>query len=609
MKPAAKKRKADGAAASDGSASVASASEDGPSTFKSKLPKLAMAAEPIVIAPDDKAKFNQADDRRKQDNKELIVAHSRLLKLREELKKAQQKVDSAQTAYAKARNTAQSNAGQDADDLLLEPTPWNTYYKQLKSFFDREGHSNFKRTITDADVEGMTEADAKEIRTLSWWTCRQRKFKRRGELEEHKILLLNRLNFNWDPHAGPGPEKWLRHYAFLKEYKANHGHVKVPVRYAENKLGSWLKTQVTQYRNAHEGKLPALSAERIRLLEEVGINWGEKRVTTPWEDRFHTLLDYKKRFGNMNVPWQWKENVALAQWVNSQRKKYKDLMGGKRNNLTEGQIDRLNDIGFKWNTGGKGRYADREEDDNQPVVMLEQMPLLGTVVGDGTASIMVVPAAAVLPSLPVHQGMGGLVQSDPSLPPLDTRAGIAISDATQQQQLPQQTIVTTTMQGTGQQQTGILYTDVTTQQLPQQQTMVTPLQGGGQTGILFTDVTQQQQLPQQTILTTTLQQGGQQQQQPHAGILSSGIAQDQLNVHNRMIANAASIMGNQEVLNYAQRIAQQNQQDVSMLAYAYQQLNNQPQQQFGQQQIMNTNPPSSALFDSSCNGGVNPFIG
>ena len=113
----------------------------------------------------------------------------------------------------------------------------------------------------------------------------------------------------------------------------------------KDKLGSWLKTQVTQYRNAQEGKLPALSAERIRLLEEIGIDWGEKRVTTPWDDRFQALVQYKSRFGNVNVPWQWKENVALAQWVNSQRKKYKDLLEGKRNNLSEEQINRLNAIG------------------------------------------------------------------------------------------------------------------------------------------------------------------------------------------------------------------------------------------------------------------------
>ena len=92
-------------------------------------------------------------------------------------------------------------------------------------------------------------------------------------------------------------------------------------------------------------KLPALSEERIKLLDELGMNWGEKRKTTPWDARYEALVQYRKRYGHVNVPWQWKENVALAQWVNSQRKKYKDLLQGKRNNLTDEQINRLNLIG------------------------------------------------------------------------------------------------------------------------------------------------------------------------------------------------------------------------------------------------------------------------
>lgn len=300
-----------------------------------------------AAAPGGDLKCSAAKKRRKEDERALMAAHTHLLKLKADLVKLTRKIESAQRVYDETKAVSDANAQADADDLLLEPTPWNNYYKQLRVFYEREGHSNLKRSITDADVEGMPEDEVKEIRTLSWWTCRQRKFKRRGELEQHKVLLLDRLKFNWDPHAGPGPEKWLKNYTLLKEFKAKHGHVKVPVRYEENKLGSWLKTQVTQYRNAQEGKLPALSAERIRLLEEVGVNWGEKRQTTPWDDRFQCLLEYKQRFGNVNVPWQWKENVALAQWVNSQRKKYKDLMEGKKNNLSEEQIERLNAIG-EW---------------------------------------------------------------------------------------------------------------------------------------------------------------------------------------------------------------------------------------------------------------------
>lgn len=112
----------------------------------------------------------------------------------------------SQRIYASAKSKAELNIERDASALLLEPTNWNTYYRHLQSFYERNGHCNFKRTVTDADVAGLSEEAEKELRTLSWWTCRQRKNKRRGELEGYKIHLLNRLHFEWNPHAGPGEE-------------------------------------------------------------------------------------------------------------------------------------------------------------------------------------------------------------------------------------------------------------------------------------------------------------------------------------------------------------------------------------------------------------------
>lgn len=296
------------------------------------------------LSPDDKARFLAADKRRREDSKILIGAFTRLVSLKAELQRCQQKVEEAQGVYENVSRVSVQNAINDADDLLLEPTHWNDHYNKLVQFYEREGHSNFKRTITFSDVEGMPESEAKEVYNMSWWTCRQRKFKRRGDLEEYKIQLLNRVKFNWEPHSGPGPEKWLKNYGLLKKFKEKHGHVRVPFG-ADDKLGSWLKTQVTQYRNTQEYKLPALSAERIQLLEDIGVDWGERRGVMSWEERFLSLLDYRQRFGHVNVPWQWKENIPLAQWVNSQRKKYKDLIEGRKNNLTDEQIDRLNSIG------------------------------------------------------------------------------------------------------------------------------------------------------------------------------------------------------------------------------------------------------------------------
>jgi hypothetical protein len=98
----------------------------------------------------------------------------------------------------------------------------------------------------------------------------------------------------------------MKSFNLLKEYKQQNGHVKVPIKHIEQgfKLGSWLKTQITQYRNKQDGKQPALCDDRARMLEEIGVQWGQKRLTTPWDARYEDLLDFKRRFGHVNVPWQ-----------------------------------------------------------------------------------------------------------------------------------------------------------------------------------------------------------------------------------------------------------------------------------------------------------------
>ncbi len=144
-----------------------------------------------TLSPKDKARFLAADKRHRKDSRIILGAFTRLVSLKAKLQKYQKKVDEAQATYGNIKHVALQNAANDADNLLLKPSPWNDHYKQLVNFYEHKGHSNFKCMISPSDVKGMTEAEVKEVYNFSWWTCRQRKFKRRGELEEFKILQLN----------------------------------------------------------------------------------------------------------------------------------------------------------------------------------------------------------------------------------------------------------------------------------------------------------------------------------------------------------------------------------------------------------------------------------
>mmetsp|Transcript_8673 Transcript_8673/g.17700 ORF Transcript_8673/g.17700 Transcript_8673/m.17700 type:complete len:356 (-) Transcript_8673:502-1569(-) len=76
-----------------------------------------------------------------------------------------------------------------------------------------------------------------------------------------------------------------------------------------------------------------------------------------WYERFYELLEYKRVYGNCNVPRAWKENPSLARWINTQRDQYQLLTNKKsatgstprrKSNMTRERIRALESIGFEW---------------------------------------------------------------------------------------------------------------------------------------------------------------------------------------------------------------------------------------------------------------------
>ncbi len=54
------------------------------------------------------------------------------------------------------------------------------------------------------------------------------------------------------------------------------------------------------------------------------------------------LVDFKNLYGHCAVPYNWNQNPKLANWVSTQRYRY------KQGSLSEYQIQMLQDIGFTW---------------------------------------------------------------------------------------------------------------------------------------------------------------------------------------------------------------------------------------------------------------------
>ena len=67
------------------------------------------------------------------------------------------------------------------------------------------------------------------------------------------------------------------------------------------------------------------------------------------DDRFNDLMAFKAKYGHCDVSTRG-EDPSLGQWCCTLRKSYKKIQNNQKpnNKLSDGQIQRLNDAGFKW---------------------------------------------------------------------------------------------------------------------------------------------------------------------------------------------------------------------------------------------------------------------
>jgi hypothetical protein len=92
-----------------------------------------------------------------------------------------------------------------------------------------------------------------------------------------------------------------------------------------------METQITHHKK--------LSSERKRKLNSIGFKWDKGNFREErWERMYAKLKAYKRQHGHCQV--KQREDFQLSVWV--QRNK------SKKHTLTPDQIDRLNQLGFKW---------------------------------------------------------------------------------------------------------------------------------------------------------------------------------------------------------------------------------------------------------------------
>ncbi|WP_445725593.1 Helicase associated domain protein [Flavobacterium sp.] len=202
---------------------------------------------------------------------------------------------------------------------------WNNHYLELKAFFDKNGHSNYKKTD--------------ENRTLYNWTLIQRGNKKKAKLSKSKVLKLNNINFDWHPEntGSPDDDGWFDMLLQLKLYKEKFGDTNVSqVSPVYKRLGKWLNEQrLYKYGKKIRDKTYFLSKEREDLLNEIGVIWDPRENL--WNLRLNLLEKHNKMYGHFIINQKDKEFGVLYTW----------LLKIKKNGTSKERMEKLKQVGFE----------------------------------------------------------------------------------------------------------------------------------------------------------------------------------------------------------------------------------------------------------------------
>lgn len=164
---------------------------------------------------------------------------------------------------------------------------------------------------------------------LGNWVAYQRSA--RHALPADRARDLEGLGIVWDVLES----KWSAYIGALRDFRREHGHLRVPVNYVADGLpvGRFLRIQ----RRRHKAGILAL--DRARELAEIGAEWDP--YAAAWERGYAAASSFADRNGHLRVPQRHIEDgFRLGAWINTQRM--------NRTTMDPDRKRRLDEIGMVW---------------------------------------------------------------------------------------------------------------------------------------------------------------------------------------------------------------------------------------------------------------------
>ena len=216
----------------------------------------------------------------------------------------------------------------------IKELSWEKYYSAAKEYYLEYG--NLMPSITDQYYKGVK---------LSRWISQLRAYRKRniccGYLTPERIKRLDEIGMVWNV----SDYIFEKNYSYCLEYYREHGNSDIPLRYIAKdgtRLGYWVNGIRSAARNPSSYRTAPLTDAQKARLDEIGFIWDLKK-NTKWAQCFEALVNYKKKYGNLDVPvaFTTEDGIQLGRWIRHQRNRQYTI-SNERKKL-------LSDLGFVWN--------------------------------------------------------------------------------------------------------------------------------------------------------------------------------------------------------------------------------------------------------------------